>query len=67
MKPTCRLCQTKFSLARREAGYLTCKPCGERTARQVQHTIVPLNKSNYIHVSDASLLRGLNPKFTSSF
>lgn len=39
---------------------LTCAPCGESIAREVKHTIVPMPKSNYIVVTDYSLLKGLN-------
>ncbi len=41
-------------------GYRTCLPCGDKEARQRKHTIVPLPKSNYIVVTDLSLLIGLN-------
>lgn len=34
--------------------------CGEKLARQRKHTIVPMPKSNYIVVTDPSLLIGLN-------
>lgn len=34
--------------------------CGEKLARARKHTIVPLPKSNYIVVTDPSLLVGLN-------
>lgn len=50
--------------ARASLGYDTCLPCGELYARKRKHTIVPLNKSNYIVVSDRSLLKQLNPKGT---
>lgn len=45
-------------------GYYTCLPCGEREARRVRHTTVPMNKSNYIVVSDRETLKQLNPKRT---
>lgn len=45
---------------RQALGYSTCLPCGEAQARRVRHTIVPMPKSNYIVVTDLSLLRGLN-------
>jgi hypothetical protein len=45
-------------------GYVTCMPCGEVEARKVRHTIAPLNKSNYIVVSDRDMLKQLNPKRT---
>lgn len=34
-------------------------------ARQVKHTVVPMNKSNYMLVTDRSLLTQLNPKRTT--
>jgi len=45
-------------------GYSTCLPCGEVEARRVRHTIAPMNKSNYIVVSDRNMLKQLNPKRT---
>ena len=42
----------------------TCMSCGEKAARQVKHTIAPMNKSNYLVFTDASLLKQLNPKRT---
>jgi len=41
-------------------GYRTCLPCGESVARKQTHCIVPMPKSNYIVVTDPSLLKGLN-------
>jgi hypothetical protein len=38
--------------------------CGEKLARQVKHTIAPLNKSNYMVFTDVTLLKQLNPKRT---
>lgn len=38
----------------------TCMDCGETLARQRKHTVVPMPKSNYILVTDPSLLIGLN-------
>lgn len=67
MKPICHTCGDSYPARRAALGYRLCLPCGEDVAKATKHTIVPLNKSNYIHVSDTSLLRGLNPKFTSSF
>jgi len=43
----------------------TCMACGERAARKVQHTIAPLNKSNYILISNLEELKQLNPKRTT--
>jgi transposase-like protein len=38
----------------------TCAACGELLAKQRKHTVVPMPKSNYILVTDLSLLQGLN-------
>ena len=38
----------------------TCMACGEILAKERKHTIVPMPKSNYIVVTDMSLLQGLN-------
>ena len=43
-----------------EAGYITCLPCGEAQAKQVRHTIVPMHKSNYMVVTDPTILKQLN-------
>ena len=45
---------------RAKLGYRTCLTCGEQAAKQVKHTVVPMPKSNYIAVTDLSLLKGLN-------
>jgi hypothetical protein len=52
----CHHCDQLIMPARSALGYDTCLPCGEKEARQVRHTIVPMHKSNYIVVSDLSLL-----------
>ena len=46
---------------------LTCKPCGNKLAilRAAQYTVVPMNKSNYMLVTDHELLKQLNPKRTT--
>lgn len=65
-KPKCRICGDAFSPRRVRAGYKTCLLCGEEQARQVKHTIAPLNKGNYMVFTDASLLKQLNPKRTTA-
>jgi ribosomal protein L37AE/L43A len=60
MKPRCLKCGDEYALKRLNAGYRTCLWCGEEEARSYKHTIVPMPKSNYIVVSDLSLLVGLN-------
>jgi transposase-like protein len=39
-----------------------CMRCAEQQARAVKHTIVPLHKSNYVVITDPTLLRGVNSK-----
>ena len=51
--------------ARYKLGYRSCLSCGELTARKQQHTIVPMNKSNYMLVTDMNMLKQLNPKRTT--
>ena len=46
-------------------GYTMCMTCGEKAARAVKHTIVPMNKSNYIACFDRATLKQLNPKRTT--
>ena len=60
---TCCYAQ-RVAPARSRIGYTTCLDCGETAARQVKHTIAPMNKSNYMLFTDVSLLKQLNPKRT---
>lgn len=50
---------------RAKLGYNTCLSCGEKAAKKVKHTVVPLNKSNYIACFDTDTLKQLNPKRTT--
>lgn len=58
----CRNCGDDIPLARWALGFKHCMPCGEKLARSVKHTLVPMHKSNYIVVTDMSLLTGINNK-----
>lgn len=58
--PRCRVCDRTYSGRRHSLGYFTCITCGELEAKKVKHTVVPMPKSNYILVTDMSLLKGLN-------
>jgi hypothetical protein len=51
--------------ARSRIGYTTCLDCGETAAKKVKHTVAPMNKSNYMLFTDASMLKQLNPKRTT--
>jgi len=59
MTTTCQYCGDHISLGRLDLGYTTCMPCGERDAVSRRHTIVPMHKSNYVVVTDLSLLAQL--------
>ena len=61
----CTLCDETFSLARYELGFRVCLTCGEKIAAKRKHTIVPMNKSNYVVISDPNILKQLNPKRSS--
>ena len=61
----CVVCGDKIDLARWKLGYKLCKPCGEAAARTKRHTIAPINKSNYMLITDLSQLKQLNPKRTT--
>jgi len=58
--PECRSCGDQYSLGRWKLGYKFCLPCGEGIAKSIVRTVVPMPKSNYILVTDLSLLKGLN-------
>jgi len=65
IKYLCNKCYGGYvPLGRHRLGYTTCLPCGDLQAKQVKHTIAPINKSNYMHISDMSMLKQLNPKRT---
>ena len=58
----CTNCGDSFPLARLNLGYRTCLDCGDKAAHKVHWCVAPLNKSNYVLISDLQDLRGLNPK-----
>lgn len=61
----CRDCYTPFAVERFRLGYTTCLDCGDTAARQVVFTTAPINKSNYMLITDINTLKQLNPKRTS--
>jgi len=63
--PTCKLCGDQYDLARLDIGYAVCLDCGDEIAKDRKFTIAPLNKSNYICITDMTLLKQLNPKRTT--
>ena len=62
---TCR-CGNPVHPKRVEAGYYWCMECGETRAKEARTSwcIAPLNKSNYILITDPQHLKQLNPKRT---
>ena len=62
--PRCKLCGETYDVARMKLGYAICMPCGEEVAKERKFTIAPLNKSNYVCITDMALLKQLNPKRT---
>lgn len=60
--PTCTECGEPFPRRRAALGYRTCLTCGEAQARTVKRCVAPLNKSNYVLISNVQDLKGLNPK-----
>jgi hypothetical protein len=65
MKGVCLLCGDTFKWARFELGYKLCLDCGDDAAHKVKHTIAPINKSNYMLITDHEQLKQLNPKRTT--
>lgn len=60
MNYQCVRCGDDVDERRYKLGYHTCLFCGEEEARTYKHCIVPMPKSNYIVVTDPTLLLGLN-------
>ena len=63
--PICMCCYAvRVEPQRRHMRRHTCMSCGESEARAVKHCAVPLNKSNYMLVTEKATLSQLNPKRT---
>jgi hypothetical protein len=64
--PQCKLCGDTYDSGRFDIGYAFCMPCGDEiaTRKSKSYTIVPMNKSNYMMVTDMNILKQLNPKRT---
>lgn len=65
-QPRCTECGETYALRRYELGYDLCMTCGEETARiaRASWCVAPLNKSNYMLITDPRELAQLNPKRT---
>ena len=60
-------CGNPINPKRIAAGYFMCLECGEQRAKhqRLSWCIAPLNKSNYILITDMQHLKQLNPKRTT--
>lgn len=60
----CSKCGDDYPVGRLNLGYRTCLDCGAREAVSARASwcVAPLNKSNYVLISNPADLRGLNPK-----
>lgn len=63
--PDCMVCGEEFALDRWSIGYKTCMPCGEAASKHAVRTIANISKSNYMLITDAEMLKQLNPKRTT--
>ena len=64
-EPQCRMCGDTYEEKRFRLGILLCLGCGDEVAHAVKRTVVPVANSNYVMVTDLSLLKGLN-KYANS-
>lgn len=60
----CRRCGDLYPAARARLGYDVCLDCGDKQAKMVTFCTVPMNKSNYVVISNRAELTMLNPKRT---
>jgi hypothetical protein len=58
-------CGEEVDARRIALGYNLCLACGEIEAKKRRFCIAPLNKSNYMMITDRELLKQLNPKRTT--
>lgn len=59
--PFCK-CGDEINPRRAALGYTTCLLCGDYLARQVTFCTAPLNKGNYMLITNYEELKQLNPK-----
>lgn len=62
MSTRCVYCDSDIPDKRVELGYITCMICGDKEARQVVRTVVPMHKSNYFLCTNLEDLKGINNK-----
>jgi len=61
----CRECYDPYPVARFRLGYDVCLDCGDIAAHAVTYCTAPINKSNYMLITNYAELAQLNPKRTS--
>lgn len=57
-------CGDLFPVERFRLGYTTCLDCGDAVAKQIKWLSAPINKSNYMLITNLDDLKQLNPKRT---
>ena len=60
----CTQCYDPFSVERFRLGYDVCLACGDTRAHAVTYCTAPINKSNYMLITNVTELSQLNPKRT---
>lgn len=58
-------CGEEVDARRIALGYSCCLSCGDKEAKARKFTIAPINKSNYMMITDIQQLKQLNPKRTT--
>lgn len=65
----CVRCGKFFPDAREQLGFSRCIPCNTKYAdaryQEIKTQSVPINKSNYMYISNKELVKQLNPKRTT--
>lgn len=59
----CTSCGEEVAEKRWNLGYHICLECGDKKAKKVVRTIVPMHKGNYVPVSNKEALKGINSKY----
>ena len=68
MMTNCVMCGDEITPKERSAlGYRVCLSCGDGVAVDARNSccVAPLNKSNYILITNPEMLKQLNPKRTT--
>ena len=64
IKHHCKDCGSQIHEARARLGYAVCLQCGEEIAKRnrLSWCVAPMHKSNYMLITNADDLKGLNNK-----